>query len=437
MSGQSQAVNLGGMLSQIGNTLGKGIDATALTDPLKQTFRPQVDPNDPASLRQAADYQMRVGNTDQATLYTKQAELMAEKQKEANKLKGQQQVAGLSQAMQNVLASNMSPEEKQQRLEMLQTHAVNQATTYGIGADKVQGMASKLQQEASLAELRGLQLEDAKRVKQEQAQQQQIQAVVAKANIEPGTPQWEALKNSPLGQQQAGFMRRLEASEYELKMRQQEHADKVLELNTMPDTNYIRTKLDSKALTPQQKAQYTKEVEELEKMIASKEKDGFANSFERRELVNRINRIEENITRTTFAYESGKAAEDRAAERHNRTVEQRAASVKPINSDVTAATDVLRTQIGGRFFGKASKDKVISANDSPDTKKKAAAYMFDVPYDSVTEQQMQAVENQSLREIAYARLKTRMANEILQNKLAVDTPTADTGTSEQRIRVTL
>jgi hypothetical protein len=73
MAGTNQAVNLTGMLSQIGSTLGKGIDASPLTDNIKNMSRPKLDMNNPDSLERYAQWAESTGKRQEAMTYRKQA----------------------------------------------------------------------------------------------------------------------------------------------------------------------------------------------------------------------------------------------------------------------------------------------------------------------------------------------------------------------------
>ena len=54
MAGADQSANLGGMLSQMGATLGSmGQAGNGLTRSIEGSFMPGVDPNDPESLRRS------------------------------------------------------------------------------------------------------------------------------------------------------------------------------------------------------------------------------------------------------------------------------------------------------------------------------------------------------------------------------------------------
>lgn len=113
MAGQSQAANLTGMLSQIGATIGSmGSAGDGLLSPIKQSFRPDLDPNDPESLRKAAAYQTGVGETEAGRLYAAQAQELAEKQRREQEQTRQgvvaRQMATLRQAVQQ---GELTPEQ--------------------------------------------------------------------------------------------------------------------------------------------------------------------------------------------------------------------------------------------------------------------------------------------------------------------------------------
>ena len=74
MAGIDASANLGGMLSQIGGTIGSmGGAGQGLMRPITTAFRPQLDPNSVESLQRQAAFQGRIGDTEQARLFTGQA----------------------------------------------------------------------------------------------------------------------------------------------------------------------------------------------------------------------------------------------------------------------------------------------------------------------------------------------------------------------------
>ena len=142
MAGADQSKNLGGMLSQMGATLGSmGGAANGLIDPIKQTFRPDVDPNDPESLRRAAQYQMGVGEQDAARLYTIQAKELAEKQRKEEEKRKQGIVAKqLSTVKSAIESGTLTPEQ----MSAMEQGLIANATDAGMDATKLVGISQKI-----------------------------------------------------------------------------------------------------------------------------------------------------------------------------------------------------------------------------------------------------------------------------------------------------
>ena len=110
MAGMDASANLGGMLSQIGGTLGSmGQAGQGLMQPIMTSFRPQLDPNSVESLQRQAAFQGRIGDTEQARLFTGQALALeernkAEEEKQRKLAEGQERVKALN-AFRNAVAS--------------------------------------------------------------------------------------------------------------------------------------------------------------------------------------------------------------------------------------------------------------------------------------------------------------------------------------------
>ena len=80
MAGRDASANLGGMLSQIGGAIGgMGGAGEGLMQPIMTSFRPQLDPTSVESLQRQAAFQGRIGDTEQARLFTGQALALEER----------------------------------------------------------------------------------------------------------------------------------------------------------------------------------------------------------------------------------------------------------------------------------------------------------------------------------------------------------------------
>ena len=115
MAGRDASANLGGMLSQIGGAIGgMGGAGEGLMRPIMTSFRPQLDPTSVESLQRQAAFQGRIGDTEQARLFTGQALALEERNREEaekqRKLReGQERVKALN-AFRNAVASG-NPQE--------------------------------------------------------------------------------------------------------------------------------------------------------------------------------------------------------------------------------------------------------------------------------------------------------------------------------------
>ena len=82
MAGQSQAANLGGILSQIAGTLGTSVDAEPYVTGVENTFRPNADPENVDQMRNLMEWQQRMGRTDAARNTMVSIRDLEERQKE-------------------------------------------------------------------------------------------------------------------------------------------------------------------------------------------------------------------------------------------------------------------------------------------------------------------------------------------------------------------
>ena len=103
MAGQSQAANLGGMLSQIGNTLGTSVDSENYVRGTQNMFRPDVEADDIEGQRRLMNWQTKLGRTDEARNTMLGINTLEEKQKEQKQQDGIVRVGQLQTGMQNVV----------------------------------------------------------------------------------------------------------------------------------------------------------------------------------------------------------------------------------------------------------------------------------------------------------------------------------------------
>jgi hypothetical protein len=117
MAGSDQSRNLGGMMSQIGNTLSSTGLGSAFKDLMVNTQAPAIDPMDPASLDRASQYAARTGNAQNAALYSRQAETLrsnAEKERQRLEAERKEAIAQAGNGMVNNYAKAVREGEGQQ-----------------------------------------------------------------------------------------------------------------------------------------------------------------------------------------------------------------------------------------------------------------------------------------------------------------------------------
>ena len=149
MAGRDASANLGGMLSQIGSTIGSmGQAGQGLMRPITMSFRPTVDMTDPESLRRQAAFFGRVGDTEQQRMFSTQAETVAAKEQAETQRAGQAAIAGIKREITGVLQSKvLTPEQKSAKLAELQTKADAAATTYKLNPLQTADLAATTQRE--------------------------------------------------------------------------------------------------------------------------------------------------------------------------------------------------------------------------------------------------------------------------------------------------
>ena len=103
MAGQSQAANLGGMLSQIGNTLGTSVDSENYVRGTQNMFRPDVEADDIEGQRQLMNWQTKLGRTDEARNTLLGINTLEEKQEKQKKEDGIVRVGQLQGNMQTIV----------------------------------------------------------------------------------------------------------------------------------------------------------------------------------------------------------------------------------------------------------------------------------------------------------------------------------------------
>jgi len=263
MAGQSQAANLGGMLSQIANTLGTGVDAEPYVRGVQNTFRPTVtDPNNLEQLTALQAWQSRLGRDEAARTTAAQMEGLKAEQTEAANIRAAKTQGQLRSNMAQIARNPNIPEEtKQTTLARLQAHLDTLSTTEEQAA-RNSGFLQKT-------------LRAAEQERLAQAQEQRAQETAARARDEAAWQQGErerletrrdalseyAMATTPeerraisaANPQFRAEFNKAEATRLQMESLQQAAADTQVEMSEAPDLSKLNTEDLSPALQAQLK----------------------------------------------------------------------------------------------------------------------------------------------------------------------------------------
>ena len=318
MSGADQSANLGGMLSQIGQTIGGGINSSGLTGNIKNIFRPGVDMNDPESLQRYAQWAGGVGNAEEALQYGRQAADMRENEKTLNMKKA---ALGIRNQYQQALASK----------DLVLANKVKEAAgkfSQETGVDAMSGLAQvDAQQRAMSAENRA----------QEAAQYAQQQRALAEADKQY-RGQWlaaspedkETLRTEMADKGLAGTVASLEAADRSLLAFQQSQEDRANAAIPL-STNELDVARSAIADMSSSGPGGAKMSASLEARLASIENDSVLTNRMKRQRVN-------ELVNTAYNYSVGQASSADALAR-------RLAAEKPSDNDLKSPSEWLTTAV--------------------------------------------------------------------------------------------
>lgn len=356
MAGQDQSANLGGMLSQIGQTLGTPVNTTAFTNNITNTFRPEVDPNDPTSLQNYARWAGRVGKTEESMLYNKQAATLREEQKVANIQKAT--AAATNRYRAAVLSGDKTAVDRE--------NLVLDKMGEQLGVDTAR-IRSGIDQEKRTTDIANLQLSAAqtreKEVKAAEQVSQVASSVISKFGVD--SPQFEKLKEAPLLQENRELVQNLEARELRLVNERAQRAEFLAEQNTAPDISYLGELVASKKLPEEQGRILKKQYDTLKASIEGKEAGQWMPG-EKRKLEKDISDLERQASSALTTVEALQNAERKAAQSSLRTVRGRQTNQSADKWEVEQETDSLLAQLSPAAtfdFGMKEVDEAITQAD--------------------------------------------------------------------------
>lgn len=225
MAGRDASASLGGMLSQIGGTIGSmGQAGQGLMAPISTTFRPNVDVSDPLSLQRQSQFYGKIGNVAQQKAFADQAIVVDKQQKAQRAQQGQAAIVKIQEAMTATMNDPAMPEElKRQRIAVLQNAANEAATKFGLDPTQTMDMGREVQSGYNALETQRENLEAISRSNQRQIGTMALEA--AADNPE----RFEEVKNDLKARGFGDIVRGYELGQQEYEAKMAEHEAKIAE----------------------------------------------------------------------------------------------------------------------------------------------------------------------------------------------------------------
>jgi predicted metal-dependent phosphoesterase TrpH len=325
------------MLSQIGDTLGKGVDISKLGRNIENVSRPDVDPNSVESMQGLLNWQQRMGREDAArTTQAGLSDLRAQQERQAVRDKEEADKQRELNIQKAVVAAKARYQEAVQtgdeagaaREKMILTRMGEQ-----FGIDSA-GITRQVEQDGVQAKLQGMQIEAAENRKAREEAVQKINEQAAAIIDEHGinSSQFNALKQSPMFQQYRDVVQNIETREMQLANARTERNRQVREENTPPDLSFVKSMVTSEKLADVPELQDRFAV--LEEKIKGKG-DGKWMPAEKAAIAREITLLEQQAARQLNVRESAELA----AEQGFQDALNRARSNKVTEIEITNWTE--------------------------------------------------------------------------------------------------
>ncbi len=302
MAGADQSRNLGGMLSQIGTTLGTPMDVNPLMRNIENTMRPTgIDPNSIEDMQQLQQFQQRLGRDNAARTTLGAIGDLRAKQEEAEQDQLKKTLMGFRNQYQQALASG------DQALAERVKQAANQASQK-TGVDMTKGI-SQVDQERRVEKSAEQNRERFLWAQQARAKTQQAEE--AKAAYLKASPEERAtIRNAMLDNEQAGVAMQMEEYDRATERWQMQKDKADNEANLPPVTPGEREVLNS--TIERVRETNPKLGERWASSIESIENDGILSNQMKRQ---RIDKMVNSARAFNLNNESAEAAAARAAKK--------------------------------------------------------------------------------------------------------------------------
>ena len=181
MAGQDQSQNLGGMLSEIGKTVGSM--GSSLNPLLQAATKPRGDMNDPAHLANLAQWASQNGDSAAASMYMTQSRDVKAKAEKVHTAQGQSKAAGIMQQITDAhTAKGVDPFQRKADVRALEEQLRNTATEYNMDATRYVGYGDAVASQAMQTEQAENALDATRRANGQRATIERLNGFMAKGD---------------------------------------------------------------------------------------------------------------------------------------------------------------------------------------------------------------------------------------------------------------
>lgn len=264
MAGADQSRNLGGMLSQIGTTLGAPMDVNPLMRSIENSTRPGgLDPNNLEDMQKLQQWQQRIGREGAARTTGMGIQDLQRRQEEERNNNIQKATVAAQTRYANAIASGDEQAAAREKAIIDQMGA-----QFGIDSNKI---VNDVRRAKRSEDLQTLQLGAAADRQQKTQQAEQISqvtsAVIDRFGVD--SEQFKKLKEAPLLQNNREAVQSIETRELNLMNARNKRAEQLANQNTAPDLSFVEDLLSSERLSDQPELKSS--LETLQEKVKGKE----------------------------------------------------------------------------------------------------------------------------------------------------------------------
>jgi hypothetical protein len=364
MAGQSQAANLGGMLSQIGNTLGTSVDSENYVRGTQNMFRPDVEADDIEGQRQLMNWQTKLGRTDEARntmLGINQMEEQARREaKEAKELrKGQMQtsIAQRKSAIRTIMNNeNMTDSARKAALDGVTQSIMVDAPTAGYNPMDFEDITGTIREEDKANKLRQLQLDSeqsaAEQKQKDEKAEQVINGMLAKGTV-PGSAAWtQATEEGGLLSNNIQYAQAYETNYLQLESQRAARLQRENEASAVLAPIEVSLLSSAIDILPEDHVLYnqSKALKEKIEELDNKEAGAVVNPAERSQAKAELQRLESLLVPAISSIQTADKSEERIANAINQRVDMAIANATPDLAQIEEIDTDLEDRISDPLF---------------------------------------------------------------------------------------